>query len=108
MVSYWADSSATVGFEKNFKIKKPPSPAVSDEKRMTILALLIMVASSKASRVIKIDMVKPMPANKPTPTIDFQFKSGGSLQSFTLTAKNVSRKMPSGLPTTSPRAIPRL
>jgi hypothetical protein len=67
-----------------------------------------MVSLSKARRVIKIDIVNPIPPKKPTPKIDFQFRSPGSLQSPNVTAKNVNRKIPNGLPTISPTAIPKL
>ena len=49
-----------------------------------------------------------MPAKSPTPKIDFQFRSVGSLQSPNETAKNVKRKIPNGLPTINPSAIPIL
>ena len=67
-----------------------------------------MVSLSKARSVIKIDIVNPIPPKKPTPTIDFQFNSSGSLQRPNVTAKNVNRKMPNGLPIISPSAIPIL
>ena len=84
------------------------SPAINDEIKITNFALLIMVSLSKARSVIKIDIVNPMPPKNPTPTIDFQFKSSGSLQSPNETAKNVNRKIPNGFPTISPAAIPKL
>ena len=62
----------------------------------------------KYVRVTKIDIVKPIPAKSPTPKIDFQFKSDGSLQSPKVTAKSAKRKIPKGLPTIRPSAIPKL
>ena len=95
-------------FNVNFKPTNPMSPVINDEIKITNFALLIMVSLSKARSVIKIDIVNPMPPKNPTPIIDFQFKSSGSLQSPNETAKNVNRKMPSGFPTISPAAIPKL
>ena len=68
----------------------------------------MIVSLSNASKVTKIDIVNPIPPNRPTPKIDFQFKSVGSLQSPNRTAKNVKRKIPKGLPIISPSAIPKL
>ena len=40
----------------------------------------MIVSLSNASKVTKIDIVKPIPAKSPTPKIDFQVRSVGSLQ----------------------------
>lgn len=95
-------------FKVNFKLKKPIIPAVNEESRMMNFALLIIVASSKANKVTKIDIVKPIPPKKPTPIIDFQFKSPGSWQIPNFTAKKLRAKIPRGFPTMSPKAIPML
>ena len=87
---------------------KPNSPAVSDEINMTSFELLMITSLSKASKVIKIDIVNPIPANNPTLKIDFQFKSVGSLLKPNRTARNVATKIPTGLPTINPSAMPRL
>ena len=68
----------------------------------------MIVSLSNASKVTKMDIVKPIPAKSPTPKIDFQFRSVGNLQSPKVTAKNVIIKIPIGLPTISPSAIPKL
>ena len=68
----------------------------------------MIVSLSNASSVMKIDIVNPIPAKSHTPKIDFQFRSVGSLHSPNETAKNVKRKIPNGLPTISPSAIPKL
>jgi hypothetical protein len=68
----------------------------------------MIVSLSNASKVTKIDIVNPIPPNSPTPKMDFQFKSVGSLQKPKATAKNVKRKIPIGFPTISPSAIPKL
>ena len=67
-----------------------------------------MVESSKANKVTKIDIVKPIPPKNPTPIIDFQFKSLGSSQIPDFTAKKLRVKIPRGFPTMSPNAIPML
>ena len=95
-------------FSINFKLKNPIIPAVKEESRMMNFALLIIIASSKASKVTKIDIVNPIPPKNPTANIDFQFKSLGSLQMPILTAKKLSAKIPRGFPTISPKAIPML
>ena len=69
-------------------------PAIKDEIKMTNFALLIMAWWSKASKVIKIDMVNPMPPKNPTPIIDFQFKSDGNWQIPSFTATKVNAKSP--------------
>ena len=75
---------------------------------MTSLALLIIASLLNASKVINMDMVKPIPPKKPTPNIEVQVRSFGSLQNLNVTAKNVNKKMPNGLPTMSPSAMPVL
>ena len=95
-------------FIVSFKVRKPKSPAVNEESRITNFELLIIVSLSNASSVIKIDIVKPIPAKSPTPKMDFQFRSVGSLQSPNVTAKKVKTKIPNGLPTISPSAMPKL
>ena len=68
----------------------------------------MIVSLSNASSVMKIDIVNPIPAKSPTPKIDFQFRSVGSLHSPKVTAKNVKIKIPKGLPIISPSEIPKL
>ena len=53
----------------------------------------MMVSLSNAKRVINMDMVKPMPPKKPTPNIDFQFSSFGSLHSPAFTAKKANKNI---------------
>lgn len=95
-------------FSVSFKLINPIIPAIKEESRMMNLALLIIVASSKANKVTKIDIVKPIPPKNPTPIMDFQFKSLGSSHIPSFTAKKLRAKMPRGFPTMSPNAIPRL
>ena len=95
-------------FKIPFKTKKPKSPAINEEIKIINFELFIIVSLSKASKVIKIDIVNPIPPKSPTPKIAFQFKSFGSLQNPNFTAKNEKTKIPIGLPTMSPRAMPKL
>ena len=95
-------------FRVSFKLTNPITPAIKEESRMTNFALLIIVTSSKANKVTKIDIVKPIPPKNPTAKTDFQFKSRGSLQIPNFTAKKLSAKIPRGFPTISPNAIPVL
>ena len=71
----------------NFNIVNPNIPATKDESNIMNFALLMMVWSSKASKVMKIDIVNPMPPKNPTPTTDFQVRSSGSLQIPTAAAR---------------------
>ncbi len=96
------------GFKDNFNVKKPKIPAVKEARRITNFELLIIFWSSNANNVINIDIVNPIPPNKPTPKIDLQFRFFGSLQIPNVTAKKVTMKMPNGLPTTNPIEIPKL
>lgn len=74
-------------FSVNFKAKNPMTPATNEESKITSFALLIITASSNASKVINIDMVNPIPPKNPTAKMDFQFNSAGNLQSLRVTAK---------------------
>ena len=100
--------SVFVDFSVILNVRKPKSPAVNEEIKITNFELFMIVSLSNASKVTKIDIVNPIPAKSPTPKIDFQFRSVGSLQSPNVTAKNVKIKIPKGLPTISPSAIPKL
>ena len=60
---------------------------------MAILELSMVIWSSKASMVIKMDMVNPMPANKPMPTMFFHFKPLGKEQIPKETLKKENRKI---------------
>lgn len=83
-------------------------PANNEEMRITNLALSIIVGDSKASSVIKIDIVNPIPAKNPTPIMLFQFNSIGFLQKPRNTAMNVNKKIPNGFPIINPELIPKL
>ena len=79
-----------------------------EARSIAILAVEIILASAKARRVMKIDIVNPMPPNKPAPKIVFHFKSAGRVQIPALTPRTEKRTIPRGLPTTKPKKIPRL
>ena len=91
-----------------FRTKKPKSPAINEEIKIINFELFIIVSLSNASKVTKIDIVNPIPAKRPTPKIDFQFRSVGNLQRPNVTAKKVKINIPNGLPTISPSAMPKL
>ena len=57
---------------------------------------------------MKMDIVNPIPLKKSNTKIAFQFKSFGSLQNPNLPLKMKRQKIPIGLPTMSPRAMPKL
>ncbi len=73
-----------------FKKRKPIKPAINEESKIMNFALLIKVLSSKASKVMKIDMVNPIPPRNPTPMTVFQVKSFGSLHMPAETAKKLN------------------
>ena len=95
-------------FSVYFKLTNPIIPAIKEESRMMNFALLITVTSSKAKRVTKMDIVKPIPPKNPTPNMDFQCKSLGSLQIPNFTTNKLNAKIPIGFPTIRPTTIPRL
>lgn len=86
----------------------PKIAATVDEAKMTNLVLFIIFTSSNASNVIKMDIVNPIPANVPTPKMCFQFKSLGIVHKLSLVDRYVNNKIPKGLPSTSPKNIPKL
>lgn len=82
--------------------------ATEELSNMTSLVWLMMVWFSKAKSAMKIDIVKPIPANIPTARMSFHAKSDGSLQIPDWVAKKVKANIPKGLPTNSPKATPKL
>ena len=83
--------SFVTSFKVFFKKRKPTKPAIKEESKIMNFALLIIVLSSKASKVMKIDIVNPIPPRNPTPITVFQVKSAGSLQNPAETAKKLKR-----------------
>lgn len=75
---------------------------------MAIFELFMITVSSKARSVMKIDIVKPIPAKNPAPIMFFHFKSVGNMQSPTPTPINEKSQTPKGFPITSPAIIPKL
>ena len=83
-------------------------PAQSEESRIMNLELLMIWASSKASKVTKIDIVKPIPPRIATPNNSVQLMFLGSSQMPNFTAMNVNKVIPIGFPITNPKKIPLL
>ena len=84
-------------------------PAVNEANRTAILdAVMASPLPTNARLVINIDIVKPMPPNKPAPKICFQFNPAGNLQIPIVTAIKHSNIIPSGLPNNNPPIMPRL
>jgi hypothetical protein len=83
--------SSVTFFKVFFKKRKPTKPAINEESKIMNFALLIIVWSSKASKVMNIDIVNPIPPKNPTPTTAFQVKSLGSLHNPAETAKKLKR-----------------
>ena len=46
--------------------KNPTTPAITEARRMAILELFIIVSSSNARSVMKMDIVKPIPPRQAT------------------------------------------
>ena len=101
-------SSIIAVFNEAFNVKKPIMPATNELNKIINLALLIIVALSNASSVMKMDMVNPIPPKIPTLKMFFQFRSAGSLQSLIFVAIKVRRQMPKGFPIINPTAMPIL
>ena len=91
-----------------FKNTNPKTPATNEESKIINLALLITASLSKANKVIKIDIVNPIPPKKPTPKTDFQFISLGNLHKPIYTVIKVIKNIPRGFPIIRPNAIPKL
>jgi hypothetical protein len=89
-----------------FRRKNPLIPEITEAARMANLELLMIVLSLKARRVMKIDIVNPMPAKRPVPVICFQLIFWGKDVILSLTAIKQKARMPNGLPAISPAMIP--
>jgi len=91
-----------------FSIINPMLPATIEATIIAILESLTGSAVSNAKRVMKIDMVKPMPPRKPTPMMFFHFNSAGSVHHPMATPIKANTTIPNGFPMTRPRIIPTL
>ena len=76
---------------------------MKDPIRMAHLAAMTSEAASNARPLMRMDMVKPRPPMMPTAPTCTQSMWAGSLAKPILTSRNVTRKMPSGLPRTAPK-----
>lgn len=70
-------------------------------------ASAIYDGSEKESIAININIVKPIPANKPTPMTCNQLAPSGRELSFIFTHKKDVSKIPIGFPINNPNPIPK-
>ena len=84
----------------------PIMPETNDATSIINLALLIKSLSSKAIKVMKMDMVNPIPPKNPIPNNEFQFMSSGNEVNFSLTAKKQNIKIPTVFPNPNPKMMP--
>ena len=105
---YYSDEAVVVLVVPLLKIIKPTAPATSELIKMLIFELWTILGSPKASKVMKMDMVNPMPPKKPAPIMCFQVRSAGNWDKPTLTASRLNSDMPSDFPANRPAKIPRL
>ena len=75
---------------------------------MAIFDCKMSAGLSKASSVMKIDIVNPMPARSPTPKTCFHLISAGNAHKPIETVVRLKRKIPIGLPKINPAKIPIL
>ena len=76
---------AIMGLQIKRSQRKPKIMDIKDPIKTAIFEILIADRSSKASVAIKIDMVNPIPANKPAPIICRQELRLGSLPHLSFT-----------------------
>ena len=84
----------------------PKAPASIEAVRIANLAASCNSCSLKESKEIKIDMVKPIPPNSPTPIMCIQRLACGKVLIFSLTAIKEKRLIPMSLPKISPKTTP--
>ena len=89
-------------------VTKPTTPASNELNRIISLLSLIIKSLSNAKRVIKIDIVKPIPPNNPIEVICFQLTFFGNLLNLVLTANQENDKIPNGFPINNPQIIAAL
>ena len=86
--------------------KNPIEPAKTDEIKTDIFEPTIEIFSLNAKRVMNIDIVKPIPASRPTPMRCFLLISFGIEHKPTVTPIIEKINIPNGLPNSKPRIIP--
>jgi len=74
--------------------------------RIAILAIFRNPSSWNARPVVKIDIVKPIPARVPIHNICGQLTCCGSLAILNKTSMRLNKKMPTGFPITKPIITP--
>ena len=80
--------------------------AINEAERTPILAKSAIKAFLMARPVTKSDMVKPIPPKNPKPKICFQFTPVGKEAILKTVASHEKRRIPTGLPITSPSTTP--
>lgn len=92
----------------SFSQTKPNVPDKKEAIKMAIFEKVIISSPSflKASRVMNIDIVKPIPPSIPAPKIFLHLRSFGNLQIPKVTAKYEKNQIPKGFPKTKPKIIP--
>lgn len=81
-----------------------PNMALTTEPEIVPIFPALNSSASNAKLAIKSDIVKPIPARHPAPTIDFHVTPVGKLAALAVTASQLNSTIPSGFPTISPRA----
>ena len=87
---------------------EPKIAAVIEAAKMDNFASLIKSGSEKANSVIKMDMVKPMPARTEQPNKSDQVMPLPSFAHPVLTISRQVSMMPMGFPKTRPKNTPKL
>jgi hypothetical protein len=91
----------------SLRITRPITAEIIGAMIIPNLEAVTISEDSKARFVMKIDIVKPIPARQPAPVIHFQLRLSGSIPIPDLTAKYENRQIPAGLPKTRPVIIPK-
>lgn len=99
-------SSSTFSLSISFRMMNPAIPETREAMSIAIFEILIKTGSVKARSVMKMDIVNPIPPSNPAPSITLHFKPCGSSERPAATAMNENRRIPRGLPATSPAIMP--
>ena len=86
--------------------KEPNIAANKLDPKIATFPMSIIAGSEKAKLSIKIDIVKPIPPKIPMAANCIQEDPSGKTANFNLTTNRLNKKIPKGLPTTSPTKIP--
>ena len=91
-----------------FNRKKPSSAQVVEAMRILTFPKSMSVGSVKAKLSTKIAIVKPIPPKIPAPNSFLKLIFDYKLAMPNLTANKLAKTIPSGLPTTRPKKMPKL